>query len=203
MEKEPKTEDLEAEDTEEEYEDFQEEGHVAQDQEETSPDKDSEKLTQLKHQLREKEEKIESLEDRIQHLQADFENYKKRHKQEIEDAELEARGDVIVDVVSVYDNLDRAFKSFEKNDDTESFIEGIEKIYAQFTEVLSKRDVCPIEAEGEKFDPKKHQALMKVESDEDDHNEITEEFERGYMYRGRVLKPSKVKVNIHPPEGGD
>lgn len=203
MEKEAKTEEVESKDSGKEYEDFEEESQAAQGKEETMGDENSEELTQLKNRLEEKEKRIEGLQDRIQHLQADFENYKKRHKQEIEDTRFEARGDIIVDLVSVYDNLDRAFKSFEKNDDTESFIEGVEKIYAQFTEVLSKRDVCPIEAEGEKFDPKKHQALMKVESDDDGHNEVTEEFERGYMYRGKVLKPSKVKVNVNPPEGGD
>lgn len=184
---------------EEKYEDLEE-----QDTEETSSatDETSEKVERLKDEVEEKEETIKELRKRIQHLQADFENYKKRQKKETKQAKYEAAGDVILDIVTVYDNLDRAFKSFEKNDDTESFIEGIERIYAQFTEILSKRDVEPIEAEGEKFDPKKHQALMKVEVDDEGHNTITEEFERGYTYKGNVLKPSKVKVNLNPDDKG-
>jgi len=181
------------------YEDLEE-----KDTEETSSatDETSEKVERLKDEVEEKEETIKELRERIQHLQADFENYKKRQKKETKQAKYDAAGDVILDIVTVYDNLDRAFKSFEKNNDTESFIEGIERIYAQFTEILSKRDVEPIEAEGEKFDPKKHQALMKVEVDDEGHNTITEEFERGYTYKGNVLKPSKVKVNLNPDDKG-
>jgi len=202
MTEEHKTEDLDAEDAGEEYEDFEDGTETAESPEEDSTDEGPKQLAELREQLEEKETTIENLKDRIQHLQADFENYKKRHKQQIEDAKFGAEGDLIVDIVSIYDNLDRAFKSFEKNDDTESFIEGVEKIYAQFTEMLSKRNVSQIEAEGEKFDPKKHQALMKVESEDKKHNEITEEFERGYMYKGKVLKPSKVKVNLNPSREG-
>ncbi len=162
----------------------------------------SEEVEELQGQLEEKERTINELRKRVQHLQADFENYKKRQKKEMEQAKHNAKGDIILDIVPVYDNLDRAFKSFEKNDDTESFIEGIEKIYAQFTEILAKRDVEPIEAEGEKFDPNKHQALMKVEAEDQGHNTITEEFERGYTFKGNVLKPSKVKVNLNPDGKG-
>ncbi len=183
------------EEKEEEYQDLE-----AEPEEEAveEPEDRSEQIEILEKELAEKEETIEELKDRIRHLKADFDNYKKRQGDKKAEEVEKARGEVIMDVVPIYDNLDRAFKSFEKNDDKDSFIEGIEKIYAQFDEFLSKREVELIKAEGEKFDPNKHQALMRVESDEHEHNEITEEFERGYKFKDRVLKPSKVKVNINP-----
>ncbi|MBS3814566.1 nucleotide exchange factor GrpE [Candidatus Bipolaricaulota bacterium] len=170
----------------------------------SEPEESTGKLDELEEELAEKEETIQDLKDRIRHLKADFENYKKRQGKKTEEKIKKARGELITEIVPIYDNLDRAFKSFEKNDDEESFIEGVEKIYAQFDEFLSKQDVELIKAEGEKFDPNKHEALMRVESDKHEHNEITEEFERGYRYKNEVLKPSKVKVNINPsPNEGE
>ena len=164
------------------------------------------KIETLKEELKGKEEKIQELEDRVRHLKADFDNYKKRQSSKKREQVNKEKGELVKALVPLYDNLDRAFKSFEKNNDKDSFVEGVEKIYAQFSEFLEKRDIEPIRAEGEKFDPNKHEALMRVESDDHEHNEITEEFERGYMFKGDVLKPSKVKVNIKPSdseENGD
>jgi len=190
---------------EEDYQDLEEESDEGSHTVEISKSEEgTEKVEELKDELAEKEETIQDLKDRIRHLKADFENYKKRQGKKTEEKVKKAKGDLITEVVPIYDNLDRAFKSFEKNDDKESFIEGIEKIYAQFDEFLSKLDVELIKAEGEKFDPNKHEALMRVESDKHEHNEITEEFERGYRYKNEVLKPSKVKVNINPsPNEGE
>lgn len=184
----------------EEYLDLEEteENQKTRTDQDTETGEGSARIEKLEEQLEEKEEKIKELKDRVRHLKADFSNYKKRQTDKKDEQVNKEKGELIKDLVPLYDNLDRAFKSFEKNNDKDSFVEGIEKIYAQFAEFLEKRDIEPIKAEGEKFDPNKHQALMKVESDDHRHNEITEEFERGYTYKGKVLKPSKVKVNIKP-----
>ncbi|MFB6290816.1 MAG: nucleotide exchange factor GrpE [Candidatus Bipolaricaulia bacterium] len=188
--------------TEEKYLDLEEaeENQKTEQDQEREAGKETARIEELEEKVEEKEETIKELKDRIRHLKADFDNYKKRQTSKKDAQVNKEKGELIKDLVPLYDNLDRAFKSFEKNDDKESFVEGVEKIYAQFAEFLDKRDIEPIETEGKKFDPKKHQALMRVESDEHQHNEITEEFERGYTYKGKVLKPSKVKVNIKPSE---
>ena len=198
-----------AEDTEEKTDKRDEEYLDLEDTEEDKEEQtvqesreDSAKIEDLKEKLKKKENTIQELKDRVRHLKADFDNYKKRQSTQKEEQVTKEKGELIKDLVPLYDNLDRAFKSFEKNDDKDSFVEGVEKIYAQFDEFLEKRDIEPIIAEGEQFDPNKHQALMKVESDEHEHNEITEEFERGYKYKNKVLKPSKVKVNINPSDSG-
>ncbi|MFP4589029.1 MAG: nucleotide exchange factor GrpE [Candidatus Acetothermia bacterium] len=167
------------------------EGPTTEEQQETEG-----RMEQLKRELDEKKEQIQNYREKLQHLQADFENYKKRQKEDRSEQVQAAEGETILDFLPIYDNLVRAFRSFDRNDDTDSFIDGIEKIYAQFTELLEKKRIEPLNAEGDQFDPNKHEALMKVESENHDHKEVIEEFERGYTYKGQVLKPSKVKVNI-------
>jgi len=188
---------------ENDYQDLEEQ--AAETEEGEKEEDQGERVEALEKELAEKEETIRDLKDRIRHLKADFENYKKRQGDKTEEKVEKEKGNLIMDLVPIYDNLDRAFKSFEKNDDKESFIEGVERIYAQFDEFLDKKDVELIGAEGKQFDPNKHEALMRIESSEYENNEIVEEFERGYRYKQQVLKPSKVKVNIKPSseEGED
>lgn len=144
--------------------------------------------------LLEKEEEIRSYVDRLKRLQAEFENYKKRVLHEMANLEERVSDREILYFLPLYDNLQRAFTSFSGNNDAQSFIEGIERIFAQFDEILKQKGVSPIETIGSLFDPAKHEALLSVESDKE-RNEILEEFERGYLRNGRVLRPSKVKVS--------
>jgi molecular chaperone GrpE len=148
----------------------------------------------LKTQLAEKEEQILSYIDRLQRLQAEFENYKKRMLREMANLEERVADREILDVLPLYDNLVRAFESFSGNMDSKSFVHGIEKIYAQFDQILKAKGVSSVEAVGTLFDPNLHDALLSVPSDEE-RNVILEEFERGYLRNGRLLRPCKVKVS--------
>ncbi len=96
--------------------------------------------------------------------------------------------------IPIYDNLERAFRSFNRNNDKDSFVEGMEKIFAGFRHLLENEGIEQVEAVGRRFDPGLHEALLAVESDEEP-NIILEEFERGYLRRGRLLRPSRVKVS--------
>ncbi|MFP4136433.1 MAG: nucleotide exchange factor GrpE [Candidatus Acetothermia bacterium] len=189
---------MEEETKEKEYQDLEEGKSEGRNSRDEGNEAEEEELAELKEALEEKDDKIDNLKDRIRHLKADFDNYKKRQGDKTDERVEKEKGKLIMDLVPIYDNLDRAFKSFEKNGDEESFIEGIERIYAQFDEFLDRHEVELIQAEGEKFNPNEHEALMRVESKEYEDNEITEEFERGYRYKNKVLKPSKVKVNVRP-----
>ncbi len=166
------------------------------DQQEKEREELVEEIEGLKEELKEVKEEKEEYHDRLLHLQADFENYKKRQREKTEARLRKEREKLIEEFIPIYDNLTRALKSHEENEEEKSLIEGIEKIYAQFDELLDKKEIEPMDAEGEKFDPSKHEALMKIESDEYEDNEVIEEFEKGYYYEGQVLKPSKVKVNV-------
>ena len=148
----------------------------------------------LEELLRKKDEEIQSYIDRLKRLQAEFENYKKRVLRDMASLEERVSDREVLDFLPLYDNLERAFASYSGNNDAQSFIEGIERIFAQFDQILKQKGITPIEAEGALFDPALHEALLSVESDQEP-NVILEEFERGYLRRGRVLRPSKVKVS--------
>ncbi|MCD6136260.1 nucleotide exchange factor GrpE [Candidatus Bipolaricaulota bacterium] len=150
--------------------------------------------TPLAEQLAAKDEEIRSYVDRLQRLQAEFENYKKRVLREMSQIEERIVDREILDFIPLYDNLQRAFANYSDETDAAAFVAGVEKIFAQFDQILKAKGVTPIPAEGEKFDPMKHEALLSVESSEE-KNTILEEFERGYERSGRVLRPCKVKVS--------
>jgi molecular chaperone GrpE len=151
-------------------------------------------LKEKKREIEELKSKIAEYVDRIKHLQADFDNYKKRVKREEEELRERILDSLLLEIIPIYDNLERAFKSYKGNEDKDSFIEGIRKIFSQFHSFLSYNGLVPIEALGRRFDPRYHEVLLTVESDGEE-GIILEEFERGYMRRGRVLRPSKVKVS--------
>ena len=137
--------------------------------------------------------------ERIKHLQADFENYKKRVARERAEFERLVEDRAISKFIPIYDNLERAFRSFNRNNDRDSFIEGMEQIFAQFRALLEREGVEPIAALGQQFDPAFHEALFTAES-VGESNIILEEFERGYVRWGRVLRPSRVKVSKPKPK---
>ncbi len=140
-----------------------------------------------------KEEEQKELVDRLKRLQADFENYKKRTAKEMLALEERVSDWEILSFLPLYDNLKRAFTSFNGNDDTKAFIKGMEKIFAQLDDILRQKAITPIEAVGTLFDPVRHEALLIVPTDKEDKI-ILEEFEQGYYRSGRVIRPSKVKV---------
>ncbi len=150
--------------------------------------------TDLECLLAEKQEEVASCVDRLQRLQAEFENYKKRTTRDMIAQEERVADREILDFLPLYDNLERAFRSFSESADHEAFVEGIERIAAQFDQILKQKGVSPIEAAGRPFDPGYHEALLSVPSDKA-CNTVLEEFERGYVRDGRVLRPSKVKVS--------
>lgn len=148
----------------------------------------------LEQKLQETEEQLKAHIDRLKHLQADFENYKKRVAREQEEYAYLIENRLLLKILPLYDNLERAFRSYHHNNDKDSFIEGMERIFAQFNEFLKAQDVRPIEALGQPFDPSLHEALLLVETDEKP-NIVLEEFERGYRRGDRLLRPSRVKVS--------
>jgi molecular chaperone GrpE len=147
----------------------------------------------------EKDEEMRNLVDRLKRLQAEFENYKRRSAREIESLAERVIDRTILEFLPLYDNLQRAFENYASDKNVEGFVAGVERIFAQFTQLLEQKGVEKIEAVGKKFDPAIHEALLSVESEEE-KNTVIEEFSPGYMREGRVLTPSKVTVSKGPAE---
>ena len=141
-----------------------------------------------------KDEKIEELTDRLTRQMAEFDNFRKRtEKEKSQMYEIGAK-DIIEKILPVVDNFERGIAAVPEEEKSNPFAEGMEKIYKQLMTTLEEVGVKPIEAVGKEFDPDFHNAVMHVEDEEVGENIITEEFQKGYLYRDSVVRHSMVKV---------
>jgi len=140
--------------------------------------------------IEEQEEKIEDYYSQLQRMQADFENYKKRSEKDLSEYIRYANENLILKILDTYEDLRRALKS-EKPEDLK---EGVELIYKKLKDTLEGEGLQEICAEGEKFDPFKHEALMVEDHQDYDDGTVIEELGKGYTLDSKVIKYSKVKV---------
>lgn len=141
-----------------------------------------------------KDEKIEELTDRLTRQMAEFDNFRKRtEKEKSQMYEIGAK-DIIEKILPVVDNFERGIAAVPEEEKSNPFAEGMEKIYKQLMTTLEEIGVKPIEAVDQEFDPDFHNAVMHVEDKEVGENIITEEFQKGYLYRDSVVRHSMVKV---------
>jgi len=125
---------------------------------------------------------------------ADFENYKKRVQREKEEFIEYGNEAILRDLLPVIDNFERALNFIKDNKNSSAIIEGIELIYKQITGILDKYGVKPIEAVGKKFDPFYHE-VVEERLTEEESGIVVQEYQKGYMYKTRVLRPSLVVVS--------
>lgn len=166
--------------------------------EEEQDGKEDKKLFKKKQKADKKQEalkeKIDELEDKVKRQMAEFDNFRKRtEKEKTAMFETGARS-VIEKILPVVDNFERGFASIPEEEKGTSFAEGMEMVYKQLLSELEKMDVKPIPAVGEEFDPNLHNAVMQVESEEYESGVIAQELQKGYTYRGTVVRHSMVAV---------
>ncbi len=126
---------------------------------------------------------------------ADFDNFRKRQREEVARQISWARENLLSQMIGISDNLARALTAANDSRDFDSLLEGVGLTLRQMVELLKKEGVEPIEAEGQEFNPELHEAMMRDTSGEHPENIIIQEFEKGYTFDGRVIRPSKVKVS--------
>ena len=136
--------------------------------------------------------KISEQEDRIKRLQADFDNFRRRTRQEKEELSAVVAQGILKDMLPLLDNFERALAA-EKTDG-EAFQQGVEMIYKQLHEVLLKNGLEVIDTKDKKFDPNFHQAVMRVQNDDLADDMIAAEMQKGYTVKGHVIRPSMVQV---------
>ena len=141
-----------------------------------------------------KDAQIEELQDRLKRQMAEFDNFRKRtEKEKAAMYEIGAK-DIIEKILPVLDNFERGLAAVPEDEKGSSFAEGIEKIYKQFVKTLEDAGVESIEAVGKQFDPNLHDAVMHLEDEKYGENEIAMELQKGYKYRGSVVRHSMVQV---------
>ncbi|MBN2514727.1 MAG: nucleotide exchange factor GrpE [Deltaproteobacteria bacterium] len=140
--------------------------------------------------------------DKFLRASAELENYKKRAVKELADAINYGNEKIIKDLLPIIDSLERALDhAIANSEDFDTFVEGLKLIYEKFLKTLEKYGVEKIDAVGIDFDPNFHEAMLQVESEDYEDNKIVEEFERGYLLNGRLLRPVKAAVSKHVTKG--
>ena len=145
----------------------------------------------LQQSLAEEEERAEKYLDNWQKSQADFANYKKRSEQEKREVSEFANSVLICNLLPIMDDLERAFASVPPELDESNWTEGIRLIYNKLKTTLETQGLTEIEARGEMFDPRLHEAVMQQEGEE---GVVLEETQKGYKFKERVIRPSLVIV---------
>lgn len=165
------------------------------DSEESSVEEEKTKLFGKKKEKKDKKtEQIEELQDQLKRSIAEFDNYRKRtDKEKAQMYEVGAR-EIIEKMLPVVDNFERAFHGIDEEGMKNPFVEGMDKVFKQLLTALEEMGVTTIEAVGQSFDPNLHNAVMHEENEDYEENVVTEEFQKGYLYKETVVRHSMVKV---------
>ncbi len=150
--------------------------------------------------LKEKAAKSDEYFDRLLRIQADFDNYKKRLEREKIEFIKFANTELIVEILNIMDDFERAVEAGKTKHDFDILHKGVEMIWKDLKEFLKQKGLEEIEAKGKPFNPHEHEAMMQLETDEHPDGHIVEEFQKGYILNGRVIRPAKVKVAKKPKD---
>lgn len=138
--------------------------------------------------------------DMLKRTKAEFENYQKRMQKERLQERQYMYGPLLFDLLPVLDNLERAIDAASKAGETGPLVDGVAMVQSQFVDLLKRYNVERINADGETFDPNKHQAMMQQPSKEHEPDTVIQVIEHGYMNHDRVLRPAKVIVSAASKE---
>jgi molecular chaperone GrpE len=128
--------------------------------------------------------------------QADFDNFRRRARQEKEDFAKYASLKVIEQLLPVVDNFERALASSKDTKDFDALVKGLDMTFRQLDQLLVQEGLTAIETVGQPFNPEYHQAIMQVESDEHEEGIVVEEMQKGYILKDKVVRPAMVKVSV-------
>ncbi len=156
-------------------------------------------IEQLKQELAKNQATIADYTDHLKRLQAEFENYCKRVEKERKDLAGAASEKLVVKLLLVIDDFERALAQLKEV--PEQTRKGIEMIFKNLHKILDEERVEPIKSTGQKFDPYKHEVLLKIESEQPEDT-IVEELQKGYTMNGKVIRYAKVKVSSGKMLGG-
>ncbi|HEU4386595.1 MAG TPA: nucleotide exchange factor GrpE [Blastocatellia bacterium] len=156
-------------------------------------------LTDSRDQIEALMREKSTLLDQMLRRQAELENSRKRLEREKSEYYQRMRADILLELLPVLDNFDRALASLEISEgDAAALKHGVELIHKQLRGALTKLGLRPVEAVGQAFDPNLHEAVTVEATDEHEENTVIEEIERGYKLGDRLLRPAKVKVAASP-----
>ena len=157
-------------------------------------EKAEEAVVEMKEKKEETEAKLETALSQYIRLQADFENFRRRSRENEAKLSDTVKAGTMKEFLPIVDTFEMAMEQIKKSNPGDSFIQGVEMLVKQFVKTLSDFGVTEIEAQGKPFDPYYHEALMEIQSDDVEEDTVAAVLQKGYMIGEEVLRPSKVQV---------
>jgi len=158
-------------------------------------------VKKLKVELTAEQEKSQEYLNRLMYLQADFENYKKRVEKEIQQAVRINNEKAVICFIDIMDDLENAISAGEATENKVALLEGIKMTQKNLEKILEKEGVEKLECIGKPFDPNKHEILAQVPTKEHQSGTVLEETRKGFVFKGKVLRPSVVTVACEYSKG--
>lgn len=159
------------------------------------PDGEADARAALADRVAQLEAELEEMRQSLLRVHADFDNYRKRTRQEMDDLRKFAARALLAELLPVADNFDRALAAFVTGN-VDDIRAGVEMVRRQLAAVLEKHGVTPMECVGQAFDPTRHEAVMQEPADGREAGVVVEELQKGYMLHDKVLRPALVKVTV-------
>jgi len=142
----------------------------------------------------------DELRDTLLRRQAEFDNFRKRTERDRVEQSQYASMEVVGELVPILDDFERALTAVSSSPE---YAKGVQMIYQRMAESLKKTGLEPIDAVGKPFDPHLHQAIERVETNDAADNSVIAEFQKGYRFKGKLLRPSMVQVAVQPAARSD
>lgn len=162
---------------------------------ETPTDEQAEKtIRELEKQIEDISAERDDVKNRMMRVAADLENFRKRTSREKEEMRKYGIDKVVLELLPVLDNLERALEHSDKSQDKTTIVDGVRMVHRQFVGALKKHGVAGFESTGELFDPQKHEAIQQVETAEHETGTVLEQYQKGYYLHERLIRPALVVV---------
>ncbi len=163
-------------------------------------------MAQLQADINAAKAEVAEWQDRFLRKAAELENYRKRAEKERAEAVVTAKSSVLIEFLPIADACERALGMLKETQsasmDVKQYQEGVELLYRQVLDALSRTGAIPIQVEGKQFDPHLHEALIREESSDAEEGTVVKELRRGYLFKDKLLRPAQVVVAVKPQEKG-
>jgi molecular chaperone GrpE len=158
------------------------------------------KVKELEEELEAEQEKAKEYLNRLKYLQADFENYRKRVEREVQEAVQRSNEKLVACLIDIIDDLESAISAGETTENIDALLEGIKMVHKNLDRLLEKEGLERLECVGQAFDPNIHEVLSEIPTKDLESGTVIEEARKGFMFKGKVLRPSIVKIACEDSE---